>query len=123
LAAAARAGLGLLHRRWLVVTQAALQGHLITHVPQVKIQGPLDLVVLKGLAGSLQRVKALTDQPGWGALLPLQGVFKGQTIAPLPLLGEVTVMVRAVDPEQTTGLVHEVTIMSLRDPRHLEVLH
>ena len=92
-------------------------------MPQIEIQGPLDLVVFKGLTGRLQGMKALAHQTGWGALLPLEGVLKAQALTPLPLLGEIAVMVRSIDPEETTGLIHEVTVVSLRDPRHLEVPH
>ena len=68
-------------------------------------------------------MKALAHQTGWGALLPLEGVLKTQALAPLPLLRDVAVMVRSIDPEETTGLIHEVTIVSLCDSRHPEVPH
>jgi len=111
-------GFGLFHHRGLVVVITAVYGHLSPHALEVQILVPLDLVVLVGLERSLQRREALTDEPAGRALFPIQHIVKAQAQAPEALLREVTVLLWAIDPEQTAALIDEMAASAGFDPGH-----
>jgi hypothetical protein len=51
-------------------------------------------------------------------LLPHEHVVKAEASAPLALLGEVAVMLRTVDPIETTAVVDEVAVAALANACH-----
>ena len=110
--------LRLLHRRGFVLGLTAVGSHLVSHAPQVKVLGPNHLAVLEGLTGSLQGGEALAHHPARGALLPVEHLVEAQAAAPLALLGEIAVILRTVDPEQPTVLIHEMAVAPVADAGH-----
>ena len=109
---------GQLHGSGLVITDRTMQGHLVPHLPQTKIQGPLHRVLFKRFASGLDGSEALADEPRGCELLPLQNFKKCQSWPPLPLFREIAEAFWAVDPEHSSFFIDEVATLSLLDPHH-----